>query len=70
MVLTESGEDPRVKLLAEGLTWTSEQNPIPELESLLAKAKAQHKGLWKSVDPTPPWVFRRQQTMLNPKSSW
>ena len=70
VVLTKSGEDFRLKLLAEGLAWTSEKDPIPEFESIRIEAKTMHKGLWKSEDPTPPWVFRRQQTMLVPKSSW
>jgi len=70
VVLPKSGEDPRLKLLAEGLAWTSEKDVIPEFESIRIDAKAHHKGLWKSEDPTPPWIFRRQQTMLIPKSSW
>ena len=70
VVVTKSGEDPRLKLLAEGLAWTSEKNPVPEFESIRIDAKAHGKGLWESGDPTPPWIFRRQQTMLIPKSSW
>ena len=70
VVLTKSGDDPRLKLLAEGLAWTSEKDPISAFESIRIEAKTKHKGLWKSDDPTPPWVFRRQQTMLVPKSSW
>jgi endonuclease YncB( thermonuclease family) len=70
VVTTTSGDDLRLKLLAEGLAWTSEKNAIPEFELIRIKAKAQHKGLWKSEDPIPPWIFRRQQTMVAPKSSW
>jgi len=70
VITTQSGEDPRLKLLAEGLAWTSEKDPIPEFESIRKEAKMKHKGLWKSEDPTPPWIFRRQQTLLVSKSSW
>ncbi|HEV8515809.1 MAG TPA: thermonuclease family protein [Cyclobacteriaceae bacterium] len=70
VVLAKSGDDPRLKLLAEGLAWTSEKNAIPEFESIRIDAKDHRKGLWINEDPTPPWVFRRQQTMLTPKSSW
>jgi micrococcal nuclease len=59
--------DPRIKLLSEGLAWTSEKNIEPEFELLRLKAKAHRKGLWKEKDPTQPWIFRRQQTMLTPK---
>jgi micrococcal nuclease len=61
--------DPRQELLKEGLAWTSEVDPIPSLEDLKDKAKQRGKGLWKENDPTPPWVFRRQQTRLQFKSS-
>jgi micrococcal nuclease len=70
VVTTKSGEDPRLKLLAEGLAWTSEKNAIPELESIRIGAKTRCKGLWENDNPTPPWIFRRQQTMLTPKSSY
>jgi micrococcal nuclease len=68
-VVTIKGEDPRISLLKEGLAWTAERNPDPELENYRIKAVENSKGLWKDEDPTPPWIFRRQQTMLQPKSS-
>ena len=68
-VVVEGKFDPRVELLKEGLAWTSERNPLPELEEYRTKAQEKGKGLWKQGDPTPPWIYRRQQTMLQPKSS-
>jgi micrococcal nuclease len=68
-VLIEGKVDPRVELLKEGLAWTAERNPIPSLEEYRTKAQENGKGLWQQGDPTPPWTFRRQQTMLQPKSS-
>ncbi|PZR32433.1 MAG: hypothetical protein DI538_19535 [Azospira oryzae] len=69
VVVMDGAEDPRFGLLEEGLAWTSEKNPVAELETIKEKAREKGKGLWKAESPTPPWVFRRQQTMMQPKSS-
>jgi endonuclease YncB( thermonuclease family) len=65
----EGATDARIELLEAGLAWTAERNPIEELEAIREKAKEKGKGLWKANEPTPPWIFRRQQSMLQPKSS-
>ncbi len=69
VLVIDGKEDPRYELLKEGLAWTSERNPIEELEQLKESAREKSKGLWKDENPTPPWIFRRQQTMTQPKSS-
>ena len=69
IVLIEGEIDPRMELLEQGLAWTAERNPIQELEVVRMQAQEKGKGLWKEENPTPPWIFRRQQTMLQPKSS-
>lgn len=69
IVLIEGEVDPRFELLEQGLAWTAERNPIIELETIKEKAREKGKGLWREDNPTPPWIFRRQQTMLQPKSS-
>ena len=69
VIIVDGKEDPRFELLKEGLAWTAEKNPIEELETIKEKAREKNKGLWKEEKPTPPWIFRRQQTMLQPKSS-
>jgi micrococcal nuclease len=61
--------DPRIELLEEGLAWTSEKNPIPELEALRMKALEKGRGLWKEENPIPPWTYRRQQSMMQAKSN-
>lgn len=61
--------DPRVELLKQGLAWTAEKDPNPELEAYRATAQQKGKGLWKEENPTPPWIYRRQQSMMQPKSS-
>lgn len=61
--------DLRVELLKAGYAWTAERNPLPDLENVRVKAQEQRKGLWKEGEPTPPWIFRRQQSMLQAKGS-
>jgi endonuclease YncB( thermonuclease family) len=69
VVLLAKDVDPRIQLIREGLAWTSEKNPDAELESLRMEAQRNGKGLWKERNATPPWIYRRQQSMMNPKSS-
>jgi endonuclease YncB( thermonuclease family) len=64
-----NGLDVRMELLKEGLAWTAERNPLPELESVKELARKNTKGLWKQDNPTPPWTYRRQQTMVQVKGS-
>ena len=68
-VVMIQNKDPRLELLKEGLAWTAERNPLPDLEEVRAKAQEKGKGLWKQQNPTPPWTYRREQSMLQPKSS-
>lgn len=69
IVMINGRVDVRMEILKEGLAWTAERNPQQELEAVKEVAKEAAKGLWKQDNPTPPWVFRRQQTMLQPKES-
>ncbi len=69
IILIKGKVDARVELLKEGLAWTSERNPKPELEAHRNEAQEKGIGLWKDENPTPPWTFRREQSMLQPKSS-
>ena len=69
IVLVNGKKDPRVELLKEGLAWTAEKNPLPDLEACRTQAQQKGIGLWKQSNPTPPWTHRRQQTMLEPKTS-
>lgn len=69
IVLIEGTIDPRYDLLEAGLAWTAERDPIQELESIKEKARLKGKGLWKEQNPTPPWIYRRQQTLTQLKSS-
>ena len=68
-VVMKGSTDPRVELLKDGLAWTAEKNPIPELEELRLQALEKGKGLWKEENPTPPWIYRRQQSMMQAKSN-
>jgi micrococcal nuclease len=69
VIQIEGMMDPRHELIKAGLAWTAEKEPIPELESLREQAQAGGRGLWKDENPIPPWKYRRQQSMIQTKSS-
>ena len=62
------GQDPRIDLLKKGLAWTQEKNPNREFENIKDDAKGKRIGLWSQVNPTAPWTYRRQQSMISPKT--
>jgi len=61
--------DPQMTLLQEGLAWPSDRNTDINYLQLMQNAKDKKLGIWSEESPTPPWVFRRQQSMARPKSS-
>jgi micrococcal nuclease len=68
-VLIDGKKDPRIQLLKDGLAWIEEGCKSDDLESYRAASQSRKKGLWKDENPTPPWTFRHQQSMMVPKSS-
>jgi micrococcal nuclease len=69
IIVTRNEVDPRRSLLEEGLAWTAEKNPLSELEVIRLKAVEKARGIWKEQNPKAPWIYRREQTMLQAKSS-
>ena len=69
VTIVSNGVDPRIEILSKGLAWTSEKDPVAALETIRRQAEQEGKGLWKDQAPTPPWIYRRQQSMMQPKSS-
>jgi endonuclease YncB( thermonuclease family) len=61
--------DPRMDLLNHGLAWAAEKGSMPGLKDLEGRARQRSTGLWEQENPTPPWVFRRQQSMMTVKGS-
>ncbi|HRJ29481.1 MAG TPA: thermonuclease family protein [Cyclobacteriaceae bacterium] len=68
VVYINKGTDLRKALLSNGFAWVVEKEATEEFKKLEQKAREQGTGLWKAESPTPPWVFRRQQTMIQPKA--
>lgn len=56
-----------VELVKRGLAWCNEKNAPEHLKVLEEQARAQRIGLWQEENPTAPWIYRRQQSMLQPK---
>jgi len=63
------GSDPRHEMLRSGLAWTAEKQTDPELEAIRVEAKKKNIGIWEEENPTPPWTYRRQQTMIDAKAN-
>lgn len=61
--------DLRIGLLNRGLAWTTEKGQNEELKQLENQAREMRTGLWSNENPTAPWIYRRQQSMLTVKSS-
>jgi endonuclease YncB( thermonuclease family) len=69
VILLKNEDDPRIELLKEGLAWIVEKNPPTDLEPYIRWAQAKKKGILNDESPTPPWQYRRNQSMAAPKSS-
>ncbi len=67
VVYINKGTDLRRALLSNGLAWVVEKEATEEFIQLEQMARDQGAGLWKEESPTPPWIYRRQQTMMQPK---
>jgi len=61
-------KDVRLELLEQGLAWTAEKGPDPGLELYRTHAAKNRTGLWKQDAPTPPWIYRRLESMSEAKS--
>jgi endonuclease YncB( thermonuclease family) len=69
-ITLSNGKDINQELLKKGYAWHNTRlSSSSKLKSLEASAKHQKVGLWTNDEPTPPWIFRRQQTMKVAKSS-
>lgn len=68
VIQIDGASDPRHELVKAGLAWPSEKNSSPELEAMKETARQNNLGLWQEEHPTPPWVYRRQQSMMEAKS--
>ena len=68
-ITMSNGKDINEELLKKGYAWHNARlSSNSTLKSLEANAKENKIGLWEIENPTPPWIFRRQQTMNVAKS--
>ncbi len=65
----DGSPDPRHEMVKAGMAWTDEKQADPKLEALKEEARQKNIGLWQEENPTPPWTYRRQQTMQEAKGS-
>ncbi len=57
------------QLLKDGFAWHYKMNHEKvEFTQLEDNAKHHKKGLWAEESPTPPWIFRKRQSMMVAKS--
>lgn len=66
IIKMKNGDLLHEALIIEGLAWASKKSE-PKVAQLEDKAKIDKKGIWAMAEPTPPWVYRRQQTMSQAK---
>jgi len=63
-ITLSNGKDINAELLKKGYAWhNSRLSSSTSLKTLETNAKENKIGLWQNENPTPPWVYRRQQTM-------
>lgn len=66
VVLLNNGKNLGHELVKAGLAWVK-KDAEEALNNMQTEAKSGKIGLWTNDNPTPPWVYRRQQTMMAPK---
>lgn len=68
IITLKDGSKIHDQLLENGLAMVRERKKDPELLKIQELAKSSKIGLWSIEEPVTPWVYRRQQTMLQAKS--
>jgi len=62
-VIHQGGRDINAEMVSEGMAWAYRQYLAGPYASryirLEEQARRQHRGLWRDVNPQPPWEFRR-----------
>ncbi len=67
VIKLKNGKTLHEELIKNGLAWPPIKS-TSQLTTLAEQAKSKKEGLWSAEDPMEPWVYRRKQTMLQPKS--
>lgn len=61
-VFTPDGKDVSSEMLKAGMAWHfSRFDSTEKYINDEAEARSQKKGLWRDINPTPPWEFRKKK---------
>ena len=60
--LTVGSLPVNAELVRQGHVWASSRDAGDALRMLQGEARAAGIGLWQEAEPTPPWVWRREQS--------
>lgn len=55
--VTVNGLDLGLAQLQAGLAWQSERSAVPAYQQAEAEARKKRKGLWRDINPVPPWKW-------------
>lgn len=66
IIKLKNGKSLDEELLKAGLGWASKKASA-QSASLQSAAEQNKIGIWSATEPTPPWIYRRQQTMTQAK---
>jgi micrococcal nuclease len=64
-IVRVDGEDINNAMVRDGFAWRYLHSDSQELARLESEARKEKRGLWRDREPTPPWVWRRE----NPRDS-
>lgn len=75
IIVLKSNETLNNKIVEAGLAWHYKKGLLMtiDIQTLAQKeeeAKVSHKGLWKSKEPVAPWIYKRNISRYEAKSSY
>lgn len=59
--VTVNGLDLGLEQIQAGLAWQGPASAVPAYRQAEAQARGEHKGLWRDINPVPPWEWARRR---------